>query len=80
MFAIPVNHYITYHPKCQQGPLNLLCTCYLQILSYHLKMAELSVNICKLYKIYIITGHIIQKLCDHWPHDIKDILVICVFW
>ena len=47
--------------------------------SYCLHMAELSVNISKLYKIYTITGHTVLKWYNHWPYDIKNILVIYVF-
>ena len=71
MLTIPVNcdHVITL--KVNKDLLILKCTCHLKTLSYHLQMAELSVNICNLYKIYMITGHIIQKLYDHWAYDIK---------
>ena len=80
MLTIPVkrDHVITQNVN--KDLLILKCACHLQSLSYHLQMAELSVNICKLYKIYTITGHTIQKLYNHWPYNIKDILVICVFF
>ena len=34
---------------------------HLKTVSYHLQMAKLPVNICKLYKICKITGHAIQN-------------------
>ena len=79
MFTIPANcdHMITQNVN--KGLLILKCTCHLKTLSYHLQMAELSVNICKLYKIYMITDHTVEKLYNHLPYDIRDILVICVF-
>ena len=79
MLTIPVTHDHVITPNVNKDLLILKCTCHLKTLSYHLQMADLSVNICKLYKIYMITDHIIQKLYDHWPYDIKDILFICVF-
>ena len=67
------------HPKGQQRHLNFKGHLSLQNHMLLPTMAELSVNICKLYKIYMITGHTIQKLYDYWSYDIKDILVMCVF-
>ena len=79
MLTISVNHNHMITQNVNKDLLILKCTCYLKNLSYHLQMAELSVNYCILYKIYMITGHIIQMLYNHWPYDIKDILVICMF-
>ena len=79
MLTIPVNHYHVINQNVKKDLLILKCTCHLRTLSYHLQMTELSVNICKLYQIYMITGHTIQKLYDKWLYDIKDILVICAF-
>ena len=79
MFTIPANCDQLITQNVNKGLLILKCTCHLKNLSYHLQMAESSVNICILYKIYMITGHIMQKLYDHWPYDIKEILVTYVF-
>ena len=74
MLKIPVNHDVN------KDFLILKCTCHLKTLNYCLQMAELSVNTCMLYKFYTITGHIIQRLYNHWPYAIKDIPVYCVFF
>ena len=62
------------HPECQQRSLSFWCTCHLKTLSYCLQMAELPVNICKLYKTrwsqamtilyknYMITDHTVWKI------------------
>ena len=54
MLTILVNHdhEIT---QCQQISLN--ATVISKNLSYNLQMAELPVNICILYKIYMVRGH-----------------------
>ena len=63
------------HSDCKQKDLLILkCTCHLKTMSYHLQMAELSVNISSIWSQTILY----QNLYDHWPYDIKDILVICV--
>ena len=63
MLTTPVNHDHMITQNVNKDLLILTCTCHLKTQSYHLQMAELSVNICKLYKIYMITGH--TKLHDH---------------
>ena len=79
MLTIPVNldHMITQNVN--KDFLISKCICHLKTLSYHLQMATVTVNTCKLHKIYMIIGHTIQKLYDHWSYNIKDILVIYVF-
>ena len=59
MLTIPVNsdHMITQNVN--KDLLILKCTCYLKTISYHLQIAELQVNIYKLYETYMITGHTI---------------------
>ena len=60
MLTIPVNcdHMIT--KNVTKDLLTLKCTCHLKTLSYCLQM----INICKLYKIYMSTGHTIQKAIE----------------
>ena len=79
MLTETVNHNHVITLNVNKDFLILECTCHLKTLSYHLQMAELSVNICKLYKNYMITDHTVQKQYHHWPYDIKDILVLCLF-
>ena len=57
MLTIPVNHDHMITQNVNKDVLILKCTCHLKTLSYHLQMSELPVYICKLYKIYMITGH-----------------------
>ena len=70
MLTIPVDcdHVITQNVN--KVLLILKYTCHLNTLRYHLQMAELFVNICELFKIYMIIDHTIQKLYDHWPYCI----------
>ena len=62
MLTIPVNHDHVITHNVNKDLLILKCTCHLKTLSYHLKMAELPVNICKLYKSYMLTGHTVYKI------------------
>ena len=61
MLTTPVtcDHVITQNVN--KDLLILTCTCYHKTLSYHLQIA----NVCK---IYMITGHTMQNLYDHWPY------------
>ena len=61
MSTIPVNHDQVITQNVNKDLFILKCTCHLKALSYYLQMVELSVNICKLYKIHTITGHTIQR-------------------
>ena len=74
MLTLPVIHVHVVISNVNKHLLILKCTCLLNTKSYHLQMAELSVNTCILYKMYMITGLTIQRLYDHWPHDMKDVL------
>ena len=65
MLTIPVNLDHMIAPNVNKDLLILKHACHLKTLSYHLQMAALSVNIYNLYQIYMITGHIIQKLYKH---------------
>ena len=79
MLTIPVNHDHMITLNVNKHLLILKCTCHLKTLCYHLQMTKIIYKYFKLYKIYTITDHTIQKLYDHWSYRIKDILVICVF-
>ena len=56
MLTIPVNQDHVVTQNVNKDLLILKWTCHLKTLSYHLQMAELSVNICK---SYTFTGHMI---------------------
>ena len=65
MLTTPGNHDHMITQNVNNDLFNFKCTCHLKTQSYCLQIAELPVNTCKLYKIYMITGH--TKLYDHWP-------------
>ena len=61
MLTIPVNHDHVITLNVNKDFLVLKCTCHLKTLGYCLQMAELSVNICKLYNIYTIKDHTVKS-------------------
>ena len=75
MVTISVIHDHLIAPKCQQRILNFKKNVPViskpQVIAYNYVW-----NIYKSYKIYMITGHTIQKPYDNWPHNN---LVTCIF-